>query len=87
MRSDFARKVLVGADGKLLVPEDELSAWAGRLSSQLYGRGEILFRQGDPGECCYVVLSGKLTRAVALRGLAATKGAREAIEKAGGSLA
>ena len=60
LRSDFARKVLVGADGKLLVPEDELSAWAGRLSSQLYGRGEILFRQGDPGECCYVVLSGKL---------------------------
>ena len=60
LRSDFARKVLVGADGKLLVPEDELSAWAGRLSSQLYGLGETLFRQGDPGECCYVVLSGKL---------------------------
>ena len=60
LRSDFARKVLVGADGKLLVPESELSAWAGRLSSQRYGLGETLFRQGDPGECCYVVLSGKL---------------------------
>jgi len=49
-----------GADGQMLVPPAELAAWAGRLASELYGRGETVFRQGDPGECCYVVLSGRL---------------------------
>lgn len=34
-----------------------------------------------------VVLSGKITRKVALRGVGATKGARAAIEAAGGSIA
>ncbi len=33
-----------------------------------------------------VVLSGELTRAVTLKGVAATKGAAEAIEKAGGKI-
>jgi large subunit ribosomal protein L15 len=33
-----------------------------------------------------VVLSGEITRAVSLKGIGATKGAREAIEKAGGSV-
>lgn len=34
-----------------------------------------------------IVLSGKITRKVALRGIGATKGARAAIEAAGGSIA
>ena len=34
-----------------------------------------------------VILSGSLTRAVALKGVAATKGAKAAIEAAGGSVA
>lgn len=33
-----------------------------------------------------VILSGEITRAVTLRGVAATKGAKEAIEKAGGKV-
>jgi len=33
-----------------------------------------------------VILSGELSRAVTLKGVAATKGAREAIEKAGGKV-
>ncbi len=61
LESDFARKVLTGADGKKLVAEEELAEWAGCLSSQLYGRDEILFRQGDSGDSCYVVMSGTLT--------------------------
>jgi large subunit ribosomal protein L15 len=32
------------------------------------------------------ILSGEITRAVTLRGVGATKGAREAIEKAGGTV-
>ena len=61
LESDFARKVLTGADGRKLVDEEELAEWAGRLPSQLYGCGEVLFRQGDAGDSCYVVLSGTLT--------------------------
>jgi large subunit ribosomal protein L15 len=33
-----------------------------------------------------VIKSGKIEKAVKLKGLAVTKGAREAIEKAGGSI-
>ena len=43
-----------------MVPAEELAAWAGGLPSQLYGCGETLFRQGEAGDCCFVVLSGKL---------------------------
>ena len=60
LESDFARKVLSGADGQPLVPAGELAAWAGRLATQRYGHGETVFRQGDAGESCYVVLAGKL---------------------------
>lgn len=61
LNSDFARQVLQGADGQPLVPEAELAEWAGRLQSEGYGRGEILYRQGDAGDSCHVVLSGRLT--------------------------
>ena len=61
LQSDFARKVLAGADGKPLVSADDLAAWAGRLSSLPYGRDEVVFRQGEGGDCCYVVLSGALS--------------------------
>ena len=67
LQSDFAKKILVGADGQPLVPAAELAVWAERLASQLYGQGEILFRQGDPGDCCYVVLAGQLAGRIAHR--------------------
>ena len=41
---------------------------------------------GPDIEKAKVILSGKLTKALALKGLAATKGARAAIEQAGGSI-
>ena len=67
LRSDFARNVLTGADGNMLVSPEDLAAWAGRLSSQLFGRGETVFRQGDAGDVCYVVLSGRLEGRIAHR--------------------
>jgi small-conductance mechanosensitive channel/CRP-like cAMP-binding protein len=60
LQSEFARKVLQDAQGKPLVDEAELSAWAAGLASLPFGRGEFVFRQGDSGDCCYVVLSGAL---------------------------
>ena len=58
--SDFAKKAMRDENGAVLVPEEELRVWAKRLGTELYGRGEIVFRQGDEGDCCYVVLSGAL---------------------------
>lgn len=68
LRSDFATKVLAGPDGRLLVPEHELAEWAGHLTRELYAQGETLFRQDETGDCCYVVLSGKLTGRIHHRG-------------------
>lgn len=50
----------------------------------------VLKQAGVVGELCQsakVVASGELTRKVSLKGLGATKGARAAIEAAGGSIA
>ena len=72
LQSDFAKKVLAGADGQPLVPAADLAAWAGRLASQLYGQGETVFRQGEAGDCCYVVLAGRLEGRIAHRETGAT---------------
>lgn len=72
LQSDFAKKVLAGADGQPLVPAADLAAWAGRLPSQLYGQGETVFRQGEAGDCCYVVLAGQLEGRIAHRETGAT---------------
>ncbi|MBU6491258.1 MAG: 50S ribosomal protein L15 [Burkholderiales bacterium] len=50
----------------------------------------VLKQAGVVGELCQsakVVASGELTRKISLKGLGATKGARAAIEAAGGSIA
>ena len=39
---------------------DELDALAGELRSRRYRRGEIIFRQGDPGDGLHVVLEGRV---------------------------
>jgi large subunit ribosomal protein L15 len=41
----------------------------------------------QPAKAAKVILSGRLNRAVSLKGVAATKGAKAAIEAAGGSVA
>ena len=64
--------MLAGADGQPLVPAADLAAWAGRLPSQLYGQGETVFRQGEAGDCCYVVLAGQLEGRIAHRETGAT---------------
>lgn len=61
LQSEFARKVLCDGEGNPLVPEPELRAWAERLSTVLYGTGEYVFRQGDGGDCCFIVLEGAMS--------------------------
>jgi small-conductance mechanosensitive channel/CRP-like cAMP-binding protein len=46
--------------GQLLVPEDEVRRLAGAVSRRKYTRGEVLFRQGEKGESCFIVAEGAL---------------------------
>ena len=39
---------------------DELDALAARVATRRYRRGEIVFREGDPGDALFVVLSGRV---------------------------
>lgn len=40
--------------------EDELSALVAGLRTRRYGRGEVIFHRGDPGNALYIVLSGRV---------------------------
>lgn len=44
--------------GELLVPEEGLRRLASLLRRRKYTRGEVLFRQGEKGESCFLVASG-----------------------------
>jgi small-conductance mechanosensitive channel/CRP-like cAMP-binding protein len=46
--------------GQLLVPEDEVRQLAASVCRQKYTGGEVLFRQGDKGESCYIVAKGSV---------------------------
>jgi CRP-like cAMP-binding protein len=46
--------------GQLMVPAEEVRALAGRVRRATFARGEVLFRQGDKGETCFVVASGRI---------------------------
>ncbi len=46
--------------GKLMVPESELRAMAGRIRRSAFTKGEVLFRQGDKGSSCFVVARGRI---------------------------
>jgi small-conductance mechanosensitive channel/CRP-like cAMP-binding protein len=52
--------LLRSQEGELLVPEAEVRLLAGRARRARYTAGEVLFRQGEPGRCCYVVAEGKV---------------------------
>jgi small-conductance mechanosensitive channel/CRP-like cAMP-binding protein len=46
--------------GNLIVSEDEIKKLASSVKKQTYSPGEILFEQGDKGESCYIVVSGRI---------------------------
>ncbi len=47
-----------------MVSPEEVRDLASRVRSLTFARGEVLFRQGDKGETCYVVASGRLRGAI-----------------------
>ena len=58
--SDFCTQILVDAEGNTLVQDEDLALIAGKTRRLRYTSGEMLFAQGDPGNSCYVVVSGHL---------------------------
>lgn len=59
-RSDFWTQTLVDGEGRSLLKDDDLRQVAEKMRRLRYTRGETLFYQGDPGDTCYVVVSGRL---------------------------
>ncbi len=58
--SDFCTQILVDTEGKPLLQDEDLRQVAGKMRRLRYTSGETLFAQGDPGNSCYVVVSGRL---------------------------
>ena len=59
-RSNLLRYQEGEKTGQLLVPEDEVRRLAGAVRRRKYTRGEVLFRQGEKGESCFIVAEGAL---------------------------
>jgi len=58
VRSDFLRYQEGERAGEMIVSEDELRDLASLVRRETFGRGEVLFRQGEKGDSCYVVAAG-----------------------------
>lgn len=69
MRSEFMSRILVDAGGNPLVTREEIRSMAKQMRHVLFTRGEILFRQGDGGESCYVLVRGRIRGEIAQAGV------------------
>lgn len=67
MRSDFVARMLVDEKGAPLLGEAHLADVARLVRRVRYSRGETVFRQGDPGETCYVLAWGRVRGRVEYR--------------------
>jgi len=63
--SAFLRRQAGDQAGEPLLSEEEMARLAREIARQRLGRGEILFRQGDEGESCYLVSRGRVKGAIA----------------------
>ncbi|MGQ9471251.1 MAG: cyclic nucleotide-binding domain-containing protein [Candidatus Aminicenantales bacterium] len=60
LNSNFLRFEAGDKAGELILPLEELRALASRVKRETYNRGEVLFRQGEKGDYCFIVGRGKL---------------------------
>lgn len=58
--SSFLRYHEGKKEGELLLSDDEIRDLASSVDRQRFASGEVLFRQGESGETCYVVVHGKI---------------------------
>ena len=66
--SDLVKTFLAGAEGAPLLSPEEIERIARLLKRVSFTRGETVFRQGEEGDTCYVVLSGKLEGRIEFEG-------------------
>jgi CRP-like cAMP-binding protein len=59
MQSDFCAKLLVDEKGAPLLRPEQLMGLAASIRRIRFTKGETVFRQGEPGDSCYVVVRGK----------------------------
>ncbi len=59
MHSDFFSRLLVDEKGAPLLRPEQLTGIAASIRRVRYTKGETVFRQGEAGESCYVVVRGK----------------------------
>lgn len=60
MKSSFLRYQEGEKKGELLVPEEEIREFASFLVRHRYAPGELIFEQGEGGETCFILASGKI---------------------------
>lgn len=60
VNSSFLRYQEGERAGELLVPEEEIHEMASSIRRQRFFPGEILFKQGEKGESCYIVAAGRI---------------------------
>jgi len=60
VESQFLREQGGGKGEEFFISEDEIRGLAQRIKRQMYAPGEIIFRQGDSGDSCYVLAKGKI---------------------------
>jgi CRP-like cAMP-binding protein len=65
MHSSFLRYQEGDKRGELLVPEDEIRAFSSFLVRHRYAPGEYIFKQGEGGESCFILASGKIRGEIA----------------------
>jgi small-conductance mechanosensitive channel/CRP-like cAMP-binding protein len=63
--SELWSKILVDGEGKPLLDREDAGKLASKLRFVRYTDGETLFKQGEAGENCYIVVKGKLKVSIA----------------------
>lgn len=61
LKSEFFKKLLVDENGSSLINEFEVWLLSSKLKTIQIAEGQTIFRQGDPGESAYIVVTGKVT--------------------------
>jgi len=67
--SEFVTRILTDESGQAIVTREELRELAKLMRSMPYTRGETVFRQGDAGESCYVIVRGRVQGCIAYEGV------------------
>ncbi len=65
MRSSFLRYQEGEKKGELLIPEKEIKAFASFVVRHKYAPGEYIFKQGEGGESCFILASGRIKGEIA----------------------